>query len=141
MVRAKAAVVQEQIDVELEAELLFPTAHGEVPARVWSRMNAAGGFSSEVNLYGEQGRLKVINPLVPQREPHLIELVTDWGVRRETLTRRPTFDYQLQAFVEAVQGGPPMPTDAADGVVSMRVIDNVYRAAGLQVRGAVGGHG
>ena len=30
-----------------------------------------------------------------------------------------------------------MPTDADDGVISMRVIDAVYRAAGLSPRGEV----
>ena len=30
-----------------------------------------------------------------------------------------------------------MPTDAEDGVVSMRVIDNVYRAAGMMPRGEI----
>ncbi|MCY3572190.1 MAG: Gfo/Idh/MocA family oxidoreductase [Chloroflexi bacterium] len=134
VISAKTAIVHEHIDIELEAELLFP---GDVPARIWSRMNPAGGFSSAANFYGDQGWLKVVNPMVPQREPHLIELVTSWGTRRETLTTRPTFDYQLQAFIDAIEGVRPMPTDAEDGVVSMRVIDNVYRAAGMMPRGEI----
>ena len=129
VVSARAATVHEHIDLEIVAELLFP---GDIPARIWSRMNPAGGFSSAANFYGDRGRLKVVNPMVPQREPHLIELVTSWGTRRETLTTRPTFDYQLQAFIDAIEGVRPMPTDAEDGVVSMRVIDNVYRAAGMR---------
>ena len=134
VVLAKAATVHEHVDLEMVTELLFP---GGIPARVWCRMNAAGGFSSEANFYGDLGRLKVVNPMVPQREPHVIELVTSWGTRRETLTKRPTFDYQLRAFIDAIQGVRPMPTDAEDGVISMRVIDNVYRAAGLPLRGQV----
>ena len=132
VVAARAGTVYEHIDVEMEAELLFP---GGIPARIWSRMNAAAGWSSVVNVYGDRGRLKVVNPLVPHREPHLIELVTSRGTRRETLTKRSTFDYQLQAFVDAIDGVRPMPTDAEDGVISMRVIDNVYRAAGMTPRG------
>lgn len=134
VVSARAATAHEHIDIEMEAELLFP---GGVPARIWSRMNAVGGWSSVVNLYGDRGRLKVTNPLVPHREPHLIELVTAQGTRRETLTKRSTFDYQLQAFIDATTGVKPMPTDAEDGVVSMRVIDNVYRAAGMKPRGQI----
>lgn len=131
VVSATAATVLGQIDLEMEAELLFP---GNVPARAWSRMNAAGGYSSGTNVYGDRGRLKVINPLAPHRGEHRIEIVTDWGTRRETLTRTPTFNYQLQAFIDAVEGVRPMPTDADDGVVSMRVIDSVYRAAGMRPR-------
>ena len=131
---AKAATVHEHIDLELEAELLFPD---NVPARISSRMNAAGGFSSEVNVYGDAGWLKVVNPLVPQREIHRIELHTTWGRRIETLTKTPTFNYQLQAFIDAINGVKPMPTDAEDGVISMRVIDNVYRAAGMKPRGQI----
>ena len=134
VVSAKTAIVHDHIDIEVEAELLFP---GDVPARIWSRMNPAGGFSSAANFYGDQGRLKVINPMVPHREPHLLELVTTWGARRETLTTTQTFNYQLQAFIDAINGHRPMPTDAEDGVVSMRVIDNVYRAAGMKPRGQI----
>lgn len=134
VVSARAATVHEHIDIELEAELLFP---GGVPARIWSRMNAVGGWSSVVNVFGDRGRLKVVNPLVPHREPHVIELVTSWGTRRETLSKRSTFEYQLQAFIDAIEGVRPMPTDAEDGVISMRVIDNVYRAAGMKPRGQI----
>ena len=134
VVSARAATVHEHIDIELEAELLFP---GGVPARIWSRMNAVGGWSSVVNVFGDRGRLKVVNPLVPHREPHVIELVTSWGTRRETLSKRSTFEYQLQAFIDAIEGVKPMPTEAEDGVISMRVIDNVYRAAGMKPRGQI----
>ena len=134
VVSARAATVHEHIDIELEAELLFP---GGVPARIWSRMNAVGGWSSVVNVFGDRGRLKVVNPLVPHREPHVIELTTTWGTRRETLSKRSTFEYQLQAFIDAIEGVKPMPTEAEDGVISMRVIDNVYRAAGMKPRGQI----
>lgn len=134
VVSARAGIVHEHIDIEMEAELLFP---GGIPARIWSRMNTTAGWSSVVNVFGDRGRLKVVNPLVPHREPHVIELVTSWGTRRETLTKRSTFEFQLQAFIDAIAGDRPMPTDAEDGVVSMRVIDNVYRAAGMIPRGQI----
>ena len=45
-----------------------------------------------------------------------------------------TFTYQLRAFVKAVRGEAKFPTDGAEGIVNMRVIDDVYRAAGLPPR-------
>jgi hypothetical protein len=41
----------------------------------------------------------------------------------------------LRAFVAKLRGNGEFPTDGADGVIGMRVIDAVYRAAGLPPRG------
>jgi predicted dehydrogenase len=59
----------------------------------------------------------------------------DGETREETLDRRPTYAYQLDAFVDAVLKGTPLPTDGRDGVANMKVIDAAYRAAGLPPRG------
>ena len=40
----------------------------------------------------------------------------------------------LDAFVDAVRNGTPMPTDAEDAIKQMRVIDAAYRAAGMPTR-------
>ena len=45
-------------------------------------------------------------------------------------------DFQLVAFIEAVRTGSPLPTGGEDAVLTMQLIDDVYRAAGLPVRGA-----
>jgi hypothetical protein len=37
--------------------------------------------------------------------------------------------------VKAVRGEAKFPTDGAEGVVNMQLIDDVYRAAGLPPRG------
>ena len=126
------AEVVDGVDTALQAELRFPD---EISANAASRMTVGTPYSSGVEIIGERGVLRVSNLLIPQYEPHLIELQTDWGTRRETLSPASTFLFQMQAFLEAVAGGAPMPTDADDGVVSMRVIDNVFRAAGLSPRG------
>jgi predicted dehydrogenase len=45
-----------------------------------------------------------------------------------------TYVYQLRAFAAAIGGGDPVPTSAASAAVTMRLIDDAYRAAGLAVR-------
>ena len=130
---ARAEVVDDVIDMSMEAELLLP---GGVPARARCAMQPGTERSTEVHVVGDAGELRVIDPLTPQRG-HLIELRTPWGTQRETLTLTPTFTFQLRAFIDHIAGGPAMPTDADDGVISMRVIDNVYRAAGLPPRGTL----
>jgi predicted dehydrogenase len=46
-----------------------------------------------------------------------------------------TYRYQLVAFADAVRTGKKLPTMGADSIHQMRLIDAVYRAAGLKVRG------
>jgi hypothetical protein len=43
---------------------------------------------------------------------------------------------QLRAFAEAVLHGGPVLTSAEDAVITMGLIDDVYRAAGMRIRGA-----
>ena len=48
-----------------------------------------------------------------------------------------TYVGQLRAFAAAIaagQGSDPVPTSAAHAVVTMRLIDDAYRAAGLASR-------
>jgi predicted dehydrogenase len=45
-----------------------------------------------------------------------------------------TYVGQLRAFAAAIAKGDPVPTSAAHAVVTMRVIDDAYRAAGLLPR-------
>ena len=48
----------------------------------------------------------------------------------------PTYTYQLRAFAGAVLRGDPFPTTPADAVLTMRLVDDVYRAAGMPLRGS-----
>ena len=52
----------------------------------------------------------------------------------EHLSRRPTYEFQLEAFCRAVAGGEPPITGVADAIANMEVIDAVYRHAGLEPR-------
>jgi hypothetical protein len=45
-----------------------------------------------------------------------------------------TYVGQLRAFTAAISKDDPVPTSAANAVVTMRVIDDAYRAAGLLTR-------
>ncbi|KAL4900095.1 hypothetical protein BDW74DRAFT_103557 [Aspergillus multicolor] len=54
-----------------------------------------------------------------------------------------TYRWQLEAFVEKVRGGqPPVWVGGEESVVQMEVIDSLYKAAGMPVRGdKTGGEG
>jgi len=60
------------------------------------------------------------------------------GAESEAAGGRTTFDHQLEAFVNALASGEPLPTEGADPVANMDTIDALYRAAGLSPRGRAG---
>jgi predicted dehydrogenase len=82
---------------------------------------------------GDRGELRVLNPVLPQLFHRLS--VRAGGVKRvEGFDRRPSYDYQLDAFANAVLRGEPVKTTPEDAVENMTVIDAIYRAAGLALR-------
>jgi len=91
------------------------------------------GFSADMEVRGSNGRMLVVNPLVPQHG-NKIELTVGTESSEEEFTRRSTYSFQLDAFVDAVRNGTRVPTDSADAVKQMRIIDAVYLAAGMSTR-------
>jgi predicted dehydrogenase len=129
---ARARLGAPGIDVAMEADLALP---GGATARMSCSMEPTAPMQVMFEAHGERGSLSVVNPLAPHRGHQMI-LKTTAGEKHEQFEGDSTYTYQLRAFVAAVRGGPAMPTDGDDGVVSMKIIDEVYRKAGLPVRGA-----
>ncbi len=120
-----------QIDLSLEVEYELD---GGITAKTTGAMNQRT-FAADMTVTGTQGELYVRNPLVPQHG-NQVKLTVDGEAKfDEELTRRPTYEYQLEAFVDAVRNGTPLPTDAHDAIKQMEVIDAAYTAAGLKPRG------
>ena len=67
---------------------------------------------------------------------HTIEIRTREGLRTETIPGETTYDHQLAHVVDVLAGRARPLTGGEDAVANMRVIDAVYRAAGLQPRRA-----
>jgi len=127
---ADAKVIGTNVDRAIEVELRFPSgAAGRVSVSMWSRKL----LDISVRVVGTKGEMRVINPVMPQLWHRLTVRTGNTG-RVERLGRRPSYLYQLEAFVEACLRGGPVLTSAADGVENMRVIDAAYRAAGLPLR-------
>jgi predicted dehydrogenase len=82
---------------------------------------------------GDRGVLKVFNPTAPQYF-NRTTVIVDGTKRREPVSRRPTYSYQLDAFAGAVLRGEDTLTPPADSIANMRVIDDIYRAAGMHPR-------
>ena len=120
------------VDITLTTEMKF--ANGVV-ARTKGDMNAEpDGTTVMIKVHGDRGTLEVTNPLVPQKG-HDLALTVDGGeTTHETTSLRPTYEYQLDAFVAAVKDGAPLDTDGEDAVKQLRVIDRAYRSAGMRLR-------
>jgi predicted dehydrogenase len=118
------------IDRVAKAELSFPDGRSaRVTASMWS-MNL---YRMSVTVIGDRGTMHVIGPTNPQKFHRLS--VRGQGIERLEHFRGPaTYDYQLRAFAAAVAGSDTNRTPPSDSVANMRVIDDIYRASGLEPR-------
>ena len=118
------------VDRFVQAELSFGAGTtGRVTASMWS----SSVLRSSAAVTGERGRMRILNPIGPQVF-NLVTVKSAKGTRRDRVRGGATYSYQLAAFVGAVRRGVPPLTPPADSVANMRVIDDIYRAAGLEPR-------
>ncbi len=130
-VNATAEEGPENVDLYLKAEMIFP---GDIKVVTSGDMRQSAAFRADLEVIGDLGRMKVNNPLVPQTG-NSIELVVGDETSTETFDRRPTYGYQLDAFINAVENGASIYTGPDDAVNQMRLIDRCYESAGLPLRG------
>jgi predicted dehydrogenase len=130
VVSAQAKLRGPLIDRAMTAQVRFREGHtGRVRCSMWS----TDLLRISLTVVGDRGELRVINPVVPHVY-HRFSVRSDRGRRVERFPRRTTYAYQLDAFAAAVLRGEPVPTTPEDAVLTMSVIDAIYRAAGLPVR-------
>lgn len=130
-IEARAEVGPEHVDVRLCSTMTFGDG---VTATTSGDMRRDARFAAYLTVTGSNGAMHVSNPLVPQIG-HEIRLTGVANERVEKLDRRPTYGYQLDAFLDAIEHGTPLLTGADDAVRQMRVIDRCYESAGLPLRG------
>lgn len=130
VISAKAETGPKNIDIAMDVDLELG---GGATAKMTCAMKKDSVINATFMARGERGEIRVINPIAPQRGHQLI-VKTGAGEKTETVPGDTTFTHQLRAFVKAVRGEAKFPTDGAEGIINMRVIDDVYRAAGLPPR-------
>ncbi len=130
VVSASAKLRSPSVDRAMTAELAYPSGHtGRITCSLWS----SSVLRISAKVIGSRGSLAVLNPVAPQAY-HRFTVRVDGHRRTEKFPRRPSYEYQLDAFAAAVLKGEPVKTSAADAVETMTVIDEIYRAAGLPLR-------
>jgi predicted dehydrogenase len=119
------------IDRAMEVEYAFPGgATGHSSASMWSRR--ALRFALKVT--GTRGEMKVFNFIAPQFFNRL-SVTIDGKKTSERVKGEATYTAQLRAFEAAVNSGGPVLTTPEDAIITMKLIDDIYRAAGMPLRG------
>jgi predicted dehydrogenase len=130
VVRAEARLASPKVDRWMTADFRFADGRtGRITCSLFSSQLLRLGAL----VRGERGELRVFNPFAPHFY-HRLSVRTADGVRRERVAGDATYTHQLRAFAAAVRA--QQPTDGADAIANMRVIDAVYAKAGLPRRGA-----
>jgi predicted dehydrogenase len=128
---ATAKLRSPDVDRAMTAELAFPAGHtGRITCSMWS----TDVLKTVAKARGTRGELHVVNFTSPQLW-HRMKVTIDGVSRTERFSRRPTYEFQLDAFADAVLRDAPTLTPPADSIANMRVIDAIYAAAGLRPRG------
>jgi predicted dehydrogenase len=131
VIAAHARLQSPKVDRWMQADVRWPAGHtGRMTCAMWSSTL----LKLTIRARGERGELRVFNQTGPQFY-HRFTVVRDGKKHREKFPRKSTYAYQLEAFTSAVLRGTPVLTPPPDSVQNMRVIDAVYRAAGLPLRG------
>jgi predicted dehydrogenase len=133
VVSAKAKTIKPNLDRWMRAELRYSNGlSGTMTCALLSSTLLKIG----VKVTGDLGTLTVFNPTGPQMG-YRMTVRTNGTKRRVKVqgAKKPTYNYQLEAFTNAVRDGGPVLTPPADSVANMRVVDAIYEAAGLPARG------
>jgi predicted dehydrogenase len=120
-----------QVDLAMRTTLEFT---GGRTGRLIASFLAQDKAVTTITIAGEAGSLVVESLYVPQWGG---SLSMKWAGRtyHESADPTPSYVYQLKELVRCVHDGAPVLTSADDGVLNMSAIDDIYRKAGLQIRG------
>ena len=130
---ARAKLFSAEVDRAMTAELRFASgAQGKIVASMWSLSTPR----FDVRVLGSDGELRAYNPVSPQNMNRIVVRDKQGHRWSERATRRPSYAFQLEAFIEAVLRGGPVLTTAAHAVTKLAAIDAIYERAGLQRRSA-----
>lgn len=131
VVSVEARLRTPEVDRYAAATLQFPDGRS---GRVECSLQSRKLLDIQAIVTGDQGVMRVLNPVLPHLF-HAILVRTERGIRWERVQGRTTYCYQLEEFARAVRQGVAPATGPDDFVANAKVIDRIYAAAGLRLRG------
>lgn len=131
VVSASTKLARPQVDSRTEAWLKLSSG---ADVHIICDMLSPRMFDSFLRVKGELGEMKVISPFQPSWF-HWLSVRTEKISWRGRLRGKNMYAQQLRNFARAIREGTPLSTNAEDAVNNMRLIDSIYEAAGLPLRG------
>ena len=121
-----------RVDMQTDAAMNLP---GGVPAYVRSSFIGDDRGSMSLRVTGDAASLEATSVIVPQWGAVMRVTAGDrLLIEEKAADGENSYARQLEHVVAVLRDGSRSPLDAALGVGTMRVVDDVYRAAGLQPR-------
>lgn len=124
---AQAELTPLDVDQRMEVKMRFA---GGIEAQLVADI-ASPPFRGLLRIEGEKGMIELDNPCLPHKGHSIREWFGD-SYREFTLAAGTTYDYQLAAFVDAVENGTTLPTGGQDAIGNMKALDAIYVASGLR---------
>jgi len=123
----------EQPDVDLSTHARLNFADG-VSASVMTSMSADVPRRVMLHVDCTGGSVTLTNPVAPHMG-HSIDIRRGGETTTETAPGETTYDHQLAHVIDVLAGRAEPLTGGTDAAANMRVIDAIYRSAGLAPRG------
>ncbi|MEV8268468.1 Gfo/Idh/MocA family oxidoreductase [Microbacterium sp. NPDC076911] len=115
-------------DLSIVARLDFGDG---IEASLGASMAPGIEFGAFLHIVGSKATLHVDNLVFPSAG-HSIVVTRDGLDYTSTVAGQETYDHQLAAVLDAFRTGESLATEIEDSVRTMRVIDDIYRVAGVR---------
>jgi predicted dehydrogenase len=134
VISAEAVRYADDPRVDMQTDAVMELAGG-IPAYVRSSFIGDDQGSMSLRVTGDAASLEATSVIVPQWGAVMSVAAGDRVLIEErAVDGENSYARQLEHVVAVLHDGSPSPLDAALGVGTMRVIDDVYRASALQPR-------
>lgn len=132
--KAKAIKIAKDVDLTMKAEFnLSNGAKGKMYCSFYS-LNPLKWFNIYANIEGDRGSVNIDWLFLPHIKNKLV-VFTDKVKFSEKIKGETTYYYQLKTIVEHLLNGSALPLTINDSIQNMLIIDDIYKKAGLDIRG------
>lgn len=135
VVSAEAQLYPDDSRIDLQTDAVLELADG-IPATVRSSFIGDDKGAMSLKVFGTNANLEATSVIVPQWGATLKVTNHDGEILLETkaIEGENSYARQLEHLVSAVESGAPSILDAHQAVGTMKIVDDIYLAAGLQPR-------
>jgi len=127
VISVSARATRDEVSGELEAAaaLILEFSKGTLAT---VQVSFRADYRTPLEIVGEHGSLRAENGFNVEH-PINIELRDVWDVKEtESISNAAAYTRQVDAFAQAIEGGPPFPVSGEEGWQNQEIIDAAYRS-------------